>query len=95
MKTLGKYHYSGPSCDHGLLSPSGRCSKRTRKAAEAINARRLFAPTGLQKPEANPQAQNQLTKKEGFLRLVQEYRARDGKMFNKFADQAQKKADRL
>jgi len=41
MKT---YYYSGPSIDHTLLSPSGKCSKRTRAAMLKREAARLFPP---------------------------------------------------
>ena len=37
------FGYRGPSIDHSLLSPSGRMSKRARKAAIAREGRRLFA----------------------------------------------------
>ena len=39
-----------PSIDHGLLSPSGRMSKRARAAANARMARELF-PNGLPRPK--------------------------------------------
>lgn len=48
------YYYRGPSIDHSLLSPSGRVSKRARKAAEAREVARLFPPTPA--PEPNPEA---------------------------------------
>lgn len=35
---------SHPSIDHSILSPSGRVSKRARKAALAREASRLFPP---------------------------------------------------
>ena len=35
---------SWPSIDHSILSPSGRCSKRARKAALDREASRLFPP---------------------------------------------------
>ena len=36
--------YRGPACDHTILSPSGRASKRARAAALAREAARLFPP---------------------------------------------------
>lgn len=36
--------YEGPGVDHTLLSPSGRVSKRARKAADERTRRELFGP---------------------------------------------------
>lgn len=37
-------HYRGPTIDHTLLGPSGRCSKRARNAAIARETAKLFPP---------------------------------------------------
>ena len=37
-----------PSIDHSILSPSGHCSKRARKAAMAREHARLFPPDVLE-----------------------------------------------
>lgn len=51
------YHYKGPSIDHSLLSPSGRCSKRARNAAMKREAAKLFPPGFWDKPTPTPEEQ--------------------------------------
>jgi hypothetical protein len=48
------YGYRGPTIDHSLLSPSGRMSKRARKAATDREVARLFAGCGPLKGEGPP-----------------------------------------
>jgi len=55
---------SRPSIDHGLLSPSGRMSKRARAAAMKRTALELFGPGGLARPGPPPQP----TQRERLLR---------------------------
>ena len=43
-----------PSIDHGILSPSGRVSKRGRKAKLAIEHAKLFPPGYWDKPVLTP-----------------------------------------
>ncbi len=49
------YYYTGPSIDHTLLSPSGRCSKRARDAAMKREAAKLFPPGFWDKPTPTPE----------------------------------------
>lgn len=44
MRAPSKIRHDWPAINHTLLSPSGRVSKRARKAAEAIEYARLFPP---------------------------------------------------
>ena len=58
-----------PMFDHGILSPSGRVSKRARKAALARAAKDIF-PDGLARPTCL-----QLTMREQLLSQAQNLRA--------------------
>ena len=49
------YYYTGPSIDHTLLSPSGRCSNRARDAAMKREAAKLFPPGFWDKPAPTPE----------------------------------------
>ena len=49
------YYYTGPSIDHTILSPSGRCSKRARDAAMKREAAKLFPPGFWDKPASTPE----------------------------------------
>lgn len=62
------YHYRGPSIDHTLLSPSGRCSKRARDAAMKREAAKLFPPGFFDKPTPTPE--EQARQKADGLRLA-------------------------
>lgn len=44
-----------PSIDHSILSPSGRVSKRARRAALERARVELFGPNGLERPGLPPQ----------------------------------------
>ena len=57
-----------PSIDHGLLSPSGRISKRARAAALQREATRLFAGVILQPPIPQPTQQEQYRQQAKRLR---------------------------
>ena len=59
-----------PCIDHSILSPSGRVSKRARKAALERTRKELFGPNGLARPSC-PQP----TKREQLLRQAQNLRA--------------------
>ena len=59
-----------PSVDHSLLSPSGRMSKRARKAANDRETKRLFGPNGLAYPGLPPQP----PKRDAMLRVAKELR---------------------
>ena len=48
--------YQGPSIDHSLLSPSGKCSQRAREAALKREAARLFPPGFWDQAEPTPEA---------------------------------------
>ena len=48
------YYYTGPSIDHTLLSPSGRCSKSARDAAMKRESAKLFPPGFWDKPASTP-----------------------------------------
>lgn len=60
--------YRGPSIDHGLLSPSGRMSKRARDAALAREAARLFAGVDLRPDTAQPTESERLRAHAARLR---------------------------
>lgn len=47
---MGDKRLTRPEMDHGMLSPSGRVSKRARKAKLAIETARLFPPGYWDKP---------------------------------------------
>lgn len=51
------YYYTGPSIDHTILSPSGRCSKQARDAAMKREAAKLFPPGFWDKPVLTPEEQ--------------------------------------
>lgn len=58
-----------PAIDHGLLSPSGRISKRARAAALERERVKLFGPAGLQRaPVPQP------TERERLLREAKQCR---------------------
>jgi hypothetical protein len=57
------------SIDHGLLSPSGRMSKRARKAAQKRTSVELFGPNGLERATCK-----QPTEKERLLRDAARWR---------------------
>lgn len=59
---------SRPAVDHGLLSPSGKVSKRARRAAEAQLVHELW-PEGLaQEPVPQPSARERLLAQAARLR---------------------------
>lgn len=60
------YYYTGPSIDHSLLSPSGRCSKRARDAAMKREAAKLFPPGFWDRPA--PTLEEQTKNKADELR---------------------------
>ncbi|KKN79978.1 hypothetical protein LCGC14_0334860 [marine sediment metagenome] len=65
--------HSRPEMDHGVLSPSGRVSKRARKAKLAIEAARLFPPGFWDKPvptAAQEAAQAALQQRRHATRLT-------------------------
>ena len=66
--------YKGPSCDHGLLSPSGKMSKRARKAAEKRLFEKLFPRDEFPNGIPVNQLPKQPTKKERLLRQATELR---------------------
>lgn len=59
--------YRGPSIDHTILSPSGRASKRARKAALEREAARLFPPGYFDPPELT-EAEHNARRAEALLR---------------------------
>lgn len=59
-----------PMIDHTYLSPSGRISKRAKKAADERVRLELFGPDGLQQPPV-PQP----SKRDALLRQAAELRA--------------------
>jgi hypothetical protein len=61
---------SRPSIDHSILSPSGRVSKRSEKAAKERASLELFGPQGL----ARPQGPTQPTEQESLRRYAAELR---------------------
>ncbi len=63
-----------PSIDHGILSPSGRCSKRAREAALKREADRLFQP-GTFDVATPSEAQQRADKVAGLLRTAAHLRA--------------------
>ena len=83
-----------PSIDHGALSPSGKVSKRARKAAQERTHRELFGD-GLERPRCK-----QPTEKEYLLKLAAELRdlANRGmkpRAYNKTADELEAQAELL
>jgi hypothetical protein len=62
------YYYTGPSIDHTILSPSGRCSKRARDGAMKREAAKLFPPGFWDKPVPTPE--EQAKNKAAGLRLA-------------------------
>lgn len=93
------YHYRGPTIDHTILSPSGRCSKRTRKAAMDREAARLFPPGFWDTPEPTEEEKRaakvlSLRRHAATLRGLAE-RGMCRRKFTKEADAAEAEADAL
>lgn len=85
-----------PSIDHSLLSPSGKMSKRARKAAMEREAKRLFPPDGV----LFITKVKQPSEKEKLLRNAEMWRGlanrgMSSRKYNKLADEAEKKAKGL
>ena len=77
-----------PSIDHSLLSPSGRMSKRARKAAMAREHDRLFPPGYWERVNHTPQP----TERERDLahaKRLREFAAR-GMSVRKFTKEAER-----
>ena len=66
-------YYTGPSIDHTILSPSGRCSKRARDAAMKREAAKLFPPGFWDKPVPTPEEQAK-NKADGLRRTAKTLR---------------------
>ena len=67
------YYYTGPSIDHTILSPSGRCSKRARDAAMKREAAKLFPPGFWDKPASTLEEQTR-NKADGLRRTAKTLR---------------------
>ena len=85
-----------PSIDHSILSPSGRCSKRARKAALERERKRLFPPGFDLKGGPTPQPSN----KESLLRHASRLRdladrGMHPRKYRKLAAQAEAEAAKL
>lgn len=70
---MSKYHYRGPAVDHSLISPNGRMSKRARKAAQQLQAERLF-PAGYWDTAPKTEAEELAGQIEAARRRVEEWR---------------------
>ena len=70
---MSKFGYKGPTVDHSLLSPSGRMSKRARRAAEARETAKLFPPGFWDKPALTAKEQAS-AKRESMVRHVKTLR---------------------
>ncbi len=80
-----------PSIDHGFLSPSGRVSKRARKAAQEQTRRELFGD-GLPYPTCKqPTERERLLRHAARLRDLAE-RGMSPRAFIKDAEMLEKKA---
>jgi len=64
--------YKGQSIDHSLISPSGRMSKRARKAAIEREAKTLFAGIDLNPPIPQPTEAERLRRWAAELRALAE-----------------------
>lgn len=60
--------YRGPSVDHTFLSPSGKVSKRARRAAEKITRDLLFPPGYWDVPEIEVSEREKLEKEIKYFR---------------------------
>ena len=68
-----EYGYRGPAIDHSLLSPSGRMSKRARKAAHEREEARVAAWWAKKYPAPSPEEQaskEAAEKRERLLRTA-------------------------
>ena len=65
---MTEYGYRGPTIDHGLLSPSGRVSRRAREAFFKREAARLFAGVDLSPPVPQPKESVKLRQHAAMLR---------------------------
>lgn len=85
-----------PSIDHTILSPSGRCSKRARKAALERERQRLFPP-GLDLkggPTPQPSKKERLLRHAARLRGLAE-RGMCRRKYRKLAAEAEAEAAKL
>lgn len=86
---MSEYGYRGPSIDHSLLSPSGRCSKRARAAAEKREAARLFPPGYWDTPAPTAEAKQQAERLRRTAQTLRDLAAR-GMKRRKYTAEASK-----
>jgi hypothetical protein len=90
--------YRGPSIDHGLLSPSGKASKASRKALEDDYARRVAAWWAAKYPESPDSSRpSESARLRAHAARLRELAARgmSVRKFTKEAENAESMADKL
>ena len=80
-----------PAIDHTILSPSGRVSKRARKAILEREAKRLFEGIDLMPKTKQPSEKEKLLHNAKMWRELAD-RGMGVRKYNKLADEAEKKA---
>jgi len=83
-----------PSIDHSLLSPSGKMSKRARKAALEREAIKLFDGINLNPPIPQPSEKTRLLRQAALLRDLAA-RGMKPRAYNKEAQRLEDIAARL
>jgi hypothetical protein len=91
---MTEYGYRGPTIDHGLLSPSGKVSKRARKAFLDREVARLFDGCDLDPAVPQPSERDRLLAHAARLRDMAD-RGMSSKRYRRLAAEAEAQAAAL
>lgn len=86
------YYYRGPSIDHSLLSPSGKCSKQLRQQAMKREKERLFADVEPVKETEEQRKEREVKAKREHVKRLRELanRGMNTRKYNREADRIEK-----